>query len=53
MIARELGFDESDNRLDRASGTLHDVGKIGIPDAILHKPGKLDSREFDIMRIAE
>lgn len=29
---------------------MHDVGKIGIPDAILRKPGKLDAQEWDVMR---
>lgn len=33
-----------------AGAFLHDVGKIGIPDGILHKPGKLDSAEFAIMQ---
>jgi response regulator RpfG family c-di-GMP phosphodiesterase len=33
-----------------AGSFLHDVGKIGIPDAILLKPGRLDASEMDIMR---
>lgn len=32
------------------SAPLHDIGKVGIPDAILLKPGKLDDNEFDIMK---
>ncbi|PKN07288.1 MAG: hypothetical protein CVU73_13630, partial [Deltaproteobacteria bacterium HGW-Deltaproteobacteria-8] len=32
------------------SAPLHDIGKVGIPDAILLKPGKLDAEEFDIMK---
>lgn len=50
LIARELGFDQPTIDLIEQAAQLHDVGKIGIPDAILHKPGKLDSQEFDIMR---
>jgi cyclic di-GMP phosphodiesterase len=45
-----LGLDpRSISVLERAS-ILHDVGKIGIPDAILLKPGKLTEDEWDIMR---
>lgn len=29
---------------------LHDIGKVGIPDRILHKPGRLDEKEFEIMK---
>jgi putative two-component system response regulator len=35
----------------RFASPLHDVGKIGIPDRILLKPGKLDQTEFDIMKM--
>lgn len=50
LIARELGYgDHEAEQLDLAA-TLHDVGKIGIPDAVLLKPGKLDPAEFEIMR---
>lgn len=45
-----LGLEEKDlSTLERAS-ILHDVGKIGIPDAILLKPGKLTEDEWEIMR---
>lgn len=42
----------SDNKMRSliAGAFLHDVGKIGIPDAILLKPGKLNENEFDIMK---
>ena len=52
--AAELGYALGlpDERLEmlRTAGILHDVGKIGIPDAILLKPAKLDGDEFAIMR---
>ncbi|SFV14143.1 response regulator [Pseudoduganella namucuonensis] len=32
------------------SAPLHDIGKVGIPDSILHKPGKLDASEFEVMK---
>ena len=49
-IAERMGFRESAMQSLIAGSFLHDVGKIGIPDAILLKPGKLDETEFDIMR---
>ena len=49
-FGKHLGLDEKQIRtLERAS-ILHDVGKIGIPDAILLKPGKLTEDEWEIMR---
>jgi putative two-component system response regulator len=37
-------------RLIYLTSPLHDVGKVGIPDSVLLKPGKLNSREFEIMK---
>jgi putative two-component system response regulator len=48
-IARALGFAEERVRLLRRAAPLHDVGKIGIPDAILYKPGPLTAEEFQVM----
>jgi diguanylate cyclase (GGDEF)-like protein len=48
FLARRLGLDEETVATIRLSGLLHDVGKIGIPDALLRKPGKLSVQEFDI-----
>lgn len=50
LIARALGVDEAQAQLMEEAAPLHDVGKIGIPDAILLKPGKLDPDEFEIMQ---
>lgn len=50
IIAQELGM--SGDQLENLYYTalLHDIGKIGIPDAILNKPGRLTDEEFDIMK---
>jgi len=50
MIARQMGYPE--NRLDllEQAAQLHDVGKIGIPDAILFKPGRLAEDEYELMK---
>ena len=50
LIARQLGFPEEAVELIEQAAQLHDVGKIGIPDAVLHKPGKLDPQEFEIIQ---
>jgi len=50
QIALELGLPEDEIDLIRRAAPLHDVGKIGIPDSILLKPGKLSHEEFEVMK---
>ena len=50
-LAHHLGFDADSRAVVELSGLLHDVGKIGVPDAILNKPGKLTDSEFKQMRL--
>ena len=50
LIALELGLPEAEAELLRQAAPMHDVGKIGIPDRVLLKPGKLDAEEWAIMR---
>ncbi len=49
-IARELGLDEAELKTIATAALLHDVGKIGVPDKILRKPGQLTETEFDAVR---
>lgn len=49
-LAEVIGLAAADVRLMRRAATLHDVGKIGIPDALLLKPSRLTDAEMDIMR---
>jgi HD-GYP domain-containing protein (c-di-GMP phosphodiesterase class II) len=49
-VADNLGVDESHRRDVEAAALLHDIGKIGIPDAILQKPGKLTQPERELMQ---
>ena len=48
-LAREMGASADEQDLIFVTGTLHDVGKIGVPDAILQKPGRLDEDERAVM----
>lgn len=50
IIARELGLSEEDQQLILEAAPMHDIGKVGIPDKILLKPGRLDPEEFEIMK---
>ncbi len=49
-IAAALGLPEADIARVRQAGLLHDVGKIGVPDAILLKPGALSDEEFAVIK---
>ena len=50
-LATLTSMSEEDSETLRFASPLHDVGKIGIPDRILLKPGKLDANEFEIMKM--
>jgi putative two-component system response regulator len=49
-IAEKLGMDKNFVEMLFLTSPLHDIGKVGIPDNILLKPGKLNSEEFEIMK---
>jgi diguanylate cyclase (GGDEF)-like protein/putative nucleotidyltransferase with HDIG domain len=49
MMARELGFEEEHVERVQLAGVLHDIGKIGISDSVLSKPGPLDADEWQEM----
>ena len=50
LLARHAGLSESECELILNASPMHDIGKIGIPDIILLKPGKLDAAEWGIMQ---
>lgn len=49
-LARHLGWTEEDLNEFEREALLHDIGKIGVPDAILNKPGRLTDEEFAIIK---
>ena len=49
-LGEKLGLGEPEIEALRIGGMLHDIGKIGIPEYILNKPGPLDSREWELMK---
>ena len=50
IIAKQMGYPENRLEMLEQAAQLHEVGKIGIPDAILFKPGKLGVDEYDLMK---
>jgi HD-GYP domain-containing protein (c-di-GMP phosphodiesterase class II) len=49
-VAGEIGLDEASFPDIEVAALLHDIGKIGIPDAILNKPGRLTDEEYELMK---
>jgi putative nucleotidyltransferase with HDIG domain len=49
-LARRLGYSGTDLDAIEVGALLHDIGKIGVPEAILHKPGPLDDEEWEVMK---
>ena len=50
LLAEIAGLSENDIKLITIASPIHDIGKIGIPDSILNKPGKLTTEEFEVMK---
>jgi cyclic di-GMP phosphodiesterase len=50
MVARGLGLPSAEVRTIGQIGLLHDIGKIGMDDKVLNKPGKLTKEEFDLIK---
>ncbi len=50
LVAQAMGVDEPELTTIRRGSILHDVGKIGIPDSVLLKPGKLEPKEWEVMK---
>jgi len=50
IIAKAIGMDDEEADLLLNASPMHDIGKIGIPDNVLLKPGKLDDDEWNLMR---
>src|SRR5262245_10659067 len=50
-LARALGLDARRPKLLSLAAQLHDIGKVAVPDAVLHKPGKLTAEEYAIVQL--
>ncbi|GAB4283063.1 MAG: hypothetical protein Kow0029_28940 [Candidatus Rifleibacteriota bacterium] len=49
-LGRELGIERTEIEKIKLGGLLHDIGKIGIPEGILNKPGRLNDEEFAVIK---
>jgi HD-GYP domain-containing protein (c-di-GMP phosphodiesterase class II) len=49
-VGQELGLGEAELQNLEVAALLHDIGKVGIPDSILRKPGRLDPEEYALMK---
>lgn len=50
LLALKYGISEEEAEMIKMASSMHDVGKVAIPDAILNKPGKLTPEEFDVIK---
>ncbi len=50
LLAEKCGMDKTSAERLKLASPMHDIGKIGIPEAILHKPGKLTREEFEVIK---
>jgi HD-GYP domain-containing protein (c-di-GMP phosphodiesterase class II) len=50
LLAQAAGLSENEQRVVEFAGLFHDIGKIGVPDAILNKPDRLNPAEYEIMK---
>lgn len=50
LLARRIGLTEMDQQLIHIGAHLHDIGKIGVPDEVLNKPGRLTDEQFSMIK---
>ena len=50
LIGQKLGLEENKLNFLETAGIIHDIGKVGVPESILNKPGKLTPEEFEIIK---
>lgn len=50
LLGKSLGLSEEELKILHIGGELHDIGKVGVPDTIIQKQGKLSDKEFEIMK---